>query len=186
MKPRLASSKKWTDFPVELSAQIEDAFKQNFTQFLTQKAVQVEGRIYPEEIALRVGISEKGSIKHSNFEVSLSYKPEAQNVIAGIHTCIDVAASMLTEFIAGEEVHEFPLYWTEYPFNGQKIWLQYSSENSNLEAEADRLLGLIDDNLVKKADSEETEEALERAEIVDEDTLQKERAEFLKKKTHLH
>ncbi|MFN7454491.1 MAG: hypothetical protein ACK5RO_07505, partial [Pseudobdellovibrionaceae bacterium] len=42
-----------------------------------------------------------------------------------------------------------------YEFEGRKIWLQFSTENSDLEKEADRLLGVDETSLVKEEDESE-------------------------------
>lgn len=188
MKARLNSSKKWTPFPEELKEQIRAAFLENFDIQLKNREVIVDGRIYPQELALRIGISNKGQLKHTNFEISTDYDKDKENVITKIYTCVDVAASMIADYFESNEEIEFPLYWTEYPFEETKVWLQFSTENSNLEAEADKLLGLVDENLVKDADKDqlETDEAMERAQILDEEELSQVRADFLKKKNQLH
>lgn len=187
MKARLNSSKKWTPFPQELQEQIRSAFLENFQAQLQNKEVLVEGRIYSEELAMQIGISTKGQLKQANFEISVNYDKNTDNVISKIYTCVDVAASMMADYFESNEEIEFPLYWTEYPFENTKVWLQFSTENVSLEAEADRILGIEDDHLVKNSDAEEeTDEAMDRSEVLDPEELAKKRSEFLKKKSQLH
>ncbi|MFN7454352.1 MAG: hypothetical protein ACK5RO_06790 [Pseudobdellovibrionaceae bacterium] len=156
MKPRLKTSRKWTAFPEEYRTQIEDVFRQEFSQMLGDSKLIVDGRIYPEEIVLRVGFLEKGRIAQNNFEASASYKAEGNDAMDNMANCIDAVASMMSDFFqAGEEGIEFPLSWQEYEFEGRKIWLQFSTENSDLEKEADRLLGVDETSLVKEEDESE-------------------------------
>jgi len=172
MNPRLPTSKKWTRFPVEYVQQIEQAFSDAFSAQLVSGKLILEGRIYPEEITLRVGYLENGKLQQANFEVSVAYnRLENQDAIKSIHNCIDAAASMMGEYFANDGVVEFPRSWKEYDFEGQPIFVQYSTVNSALEAEANRLLGLDEDKLVHEEAT--TEDAFEKvAEVLpaDEDS----------------
>ncbi|WP_413561494.1 hypothetical protein [Bdellovibrio sp. HCB209] len=162
MNPRLKSSKKWTNFPKEYSDQIQAVFNENFAQYLDDGELIIEGRIYTEEIVLRVGYHESGRLAQANFEVSMNYSQEQQDAVTRIHNCVDAAASMMMEYFEKEGEVDFPYVWQEFPFQGKKLYLQYSTENSNLEAEANRLLGVDDDAMVNEEN--ESEDALARAE----------------------
>lgn len=162
MNPRLKSSKKWTSFPKEYSDQIQAVFTENFAQYLDDAELIIEGRIYQEEIMLRVGYHEKGRLAQANFEVSMNYSQEEQDAVQRIHNCVDAAASMMMEYLENDGEVDFPYVWKEYPFGTKKLFLQFSTENSSLEAEADKLLGLDEGSMVH--DEEESEDALARAE----------------------
>jgi hypothetical protein len=142
MNPRKKESKKWSALPPELSQQIKTLFEESFSEYLTEKKLKVEARIYPTEVLMRVGINYKGEIRYHNFEVSIDHDPKKQNTVTQIHVAVDAIASLLLEFFDLEQEHEMPLVWQEYPFEKQKIWLQYTSTNTDLEAEANRLLGI--------------------------------------------
>lgn len=159
MKPRLISSKKWTPFPKDYLQQIELAFAEAFPGQFEENKLILEGRIYPEEILLRVGYLEKGRLKQNNFEVSSPYSPAKKDALDCIHTCVDAAASLMNEFIVSEGEVDFPTSWKDYDFGGMPIWVQYSTVNTELESEADRLLGLQEKNLV--VDESAKEDALE-------------------------
>ena len=162
MNPRLKSSKKWTNFPKEYSDQIQAVFKENFAQYLDDAELVIEGRIYSEEITLRVGYKENNRLAQANFEISMNYSQEEQDALTRIHNCVDAAASMMMEYFEKEGEVDFPYVWKEFPFQGKKLYLQFSTENSSLEAEANRLLGLDDENMVMEEN--ESEDALSRAE----------------------
>lgn len=162
MNPRLKSSKKWTNFPKEYSDQIQAVFKENFAQYLDDAELIIEGRIYSEEITLRVGYHEKGRISQANFEVSMNYSQDEQDALSRIHNCVDAAASMMMEYFEQDGEVDFPYVWSEYPFQNKKLYLRFSTENSSLEAEADKLLGLADESMV--GEEEDSEDALARAE----------------------
>lgn len=163
MIPRLKSSKKWTAFPKEYSKQIQTVFKENFAQYLKEGEILIEGRIYPEEILLRVGYLEKGRLAQANFEVSTSYSQEEQDTLGRINNCVDAAAGMLMDYFENDGDVDFPYTWKEFPFQGKKLFVQYTTENSSLEAQANQLLGMDENTLYHDVD-EEDEDALSRAE----------------------
>lgn len=160
MIPRLVTSKKWTDFPKEYISQITEVFKEGFKAELESVDFFVEGRIYPEEILLRVGILEPGRIAQANFEVSAVYDVKKQDAIEWIYTCIDAAGTMMGEYFDLDGEVEFPRTWKEIDFEGKKIFTQFTTVNTRLEAEADALLGAHEKSLVIE---EETEDALDLA-----------------------
>lgn len=168
MKPRKKESKKWSEIPPELAKQIKTVFEENFQSQLEGKRLKIEGRIYPTEIMMRLGINNKGELRFQNFEVSVDHSAQKQNTISQIHLAVDVIASLLFDYFENDEHHEIPLVWAEYPFEKEKIWLQYNSENPELEAEADKLLGLDpnDDSLLK-----ETEEDMEAYGLLDDEEV---------------
>src|SRR4051812_43570728 len=103
MIPRKKESKKWTDLPKDFSSQIKTVFEQNFKTQLDGKKLLVEGRIYPSEILLRVGINRPGELRYQNFEVSLDHSKIKQDVIAQIHIAVDAIASLMVEYFENEE-----------------------------------------------------------------------------------
>jgi len=111
---------------------------------------------------LRVGLNHKGRLTQSNFEVSSVYDPKKKDALERIHICVDAAAAMMLEYFDTAGEAEFPRIWQEFPFQDQKIFLQYTTENTDLEAQANALLGEADAALVVE---EETEDALTRAHI---------------------
>ena len=141
LSPRLKSSKKWTAFPAEYTKQMESVFRENFAVHLTDGTIKIEGRIYPQEILLRVGYHKKGELRQANFEISMEHSPSEQDALERINNCVDAAASMLLDYFEAEEGADLPYVWQEYPFQDKKLYLQFTTENSDLEKEADRLIG---------------------------------------------
>lgn len=167
MNPRLKSSKSWTKFPKEYSDQILAVFNENFAEFLKDATLIIDGRIYSEEIVLRVGYLEKGRLAQANFETSMNYSQTEQDALQRIHNCVDAAASMMMEYLESKGEVDFPYAWKEFNFQGNKVFLQFSTENSSLEEEANRLLGLTDEDLFNEEDMDD-EDALTRAELDEE------------------
>ncbi len=179
MQPRLKSSKKWTNLPPDVATQIQDVFEKNFQKELGKARLIVEGRLYPQEILLRVGYAEPGRLVQNNFEISMDYVPEDENAALNtIHLCVDVAASLLTEHFDAEEESqlEIPAIWTKFPFEETEVWIQYTTENSTLEKQANEILGEWDDSLVHLEEDDEenefddSESAADVALVADADT----------------
>ena len=59
-------------------------FDENFKTQLAGKTLKVEGRIYPAEVLMRVGINQKGELRFHNFEVSVEHDAKKQNTVLGI------------------------------------------------------------------------------------------------------
>jgi hypothetical protein len=167
MNPRLKSSNKWTSFPKEYLAQIQAVFNENFSHYLGRGELIIEGRIFSEEILLRVGYLEQGRLAQANIDVSINYSQEDQDAVKRIHNCVDAAASMMMEYLEKDGEVDFPLSWKEYPFQGKKVFLQFNTENSSLEEQANKLLGIQEDALYQ-VENETDEDALSRAEISEE------------------
>ena len=159
MNPRKKESKKWSNLPPEFSNQIKTVFEDNFSKYLSEKTIKVQGRIYPTEVLLRIGIHRKGELRFHNFEVSLDHSAVLQNTIPQIHLAVDAIASLMIEFFENEETHELPYLWREMPFEKQKIWVQFTTENPDLELEANKLLGITEGSLINE-DQTEDDEAL--------------------------
>ena len=140
MEPRLATSKKWTSLPKEYLQQIQEVFIDKFHNSLQRGQIIIEGRIYPEEFLLRVGYQGFPSTKPDNFEVSIEYDRNKQNMLQLIDKAIDCADSMMHEYFSNNKKIEFPKAWQPFDMEGQKVFLQHSTVNTELETHADRLL----------------------------------------------
>lgn len=156
LTPRLASSKKWTAVPPELCTQIRDVFAENFKEPAHSGQFFVDGRIYTQELLLQIGFLPKGRLRQVNFEVSSDYDVKKQNALELIHFSVDCIASLMQEFFsANENLEAFPLQWKSSKLDGRDIFIQVSTINTTLEEEANRLLGIANDNLVKIDGAEE-------------------------------
>lgn len=158
MQPRLKSSKKWTPLPKELLDQIRSIFSQNFAEQSKNAKIEAGGRIYPDEILIRVGFKPDHSIRQQNWQISIAYKPKRDNVMKLLHLGLDAVGALFEQMFAAETDHDFPRTWEEVDFEKRKIHIQYGTENSDLEAEANRLLGLSeseDEDAVAQGDWDE-------------------------------
>lgn len=152
---RRPTSKKWTSFPKEYLDQIRSVFQDSFAQSLGNSVLVVEGKIFPEEICLRVGFREPSALRQNNFELSIDFDPVKHNAIEKIYTCIDAVAMLMTSFFDGTPATDFPNKWKEFQFEKKILFFQFSTINTDLEAQADKLLGEDRENLVQVAPDEE-------------------------------
>lgn len=141
MEPRLKTSKKWTALPKELLTQIRTVFKTTFKDHLGGAKIEADGRIYPEEILISVGFKTEGALKQSNFMVSIPYKKGKDDVLKLLNLGTDAVGALFEQLFAAEDDSEFPRLWQEVQFENRTIYVEYTTNNSELDAEADKLLG---------------------------------------------
>lgn len=186
--PRLVTSRQWTELPEVFLSKVSHVFRNQFKFEITKGEFLVDGRIYPEELIVRIGYLENGRLKQINFEASMDIHPasksanhldlgadtksdedteiEAESKIMDLlYACIDALGSLLEEYfqLGDEEDLDVPNQWRAYEIEGQTIYLQHSTINTKLEAEADRLLGIEEKQLFHEESV--SEDALKNAEI---------------------
>jgi hypothetical protein len=170
MKPRYKISQKWTAFPAEFAEQIRSVFVQNFEKQLGKTmSLSVDGRIFQKEITLRIGLHSKGDLKHFNFEASIDLPPnpakDENKIFETISVAVDALAGLVADYFENDQDIEVPYVWTESKVDGKSVWIQHSTENPDLEAEANKLLGLEDDDgVLKDADDEKSDDILDATE----------------------
>lgn len=71
LTPRLPTSTTWTNLPSEFSAKIKTIFENQFKVEAGYGEFMVDGRIYPDEVVIRIGFLEEGRLKQINFEASI-------------------------------------------------------------------------------------------------------------------
>jgi hypothetical protein len=162
MEPRLPTSQKWTRVPADYADQVVAALAKSFPAQSEKGEWIFEGRIYPEELFLVVGYLQTGRLKQVNFEVSLQYRAGVDNVPDLLNLAVDVGASLLEEAFKADSDADFPRVWQEYTIEKRAVYIQYTVENTKLEREADKLLGLDQEQqgLVQGTDAEDDAEAL--------------------------
>lgn len=144
MTPRRSDSvpKNKTRLPQDALKLITDTLKENFSEYLADKPLAAEGYLYLEEILLRVGFKEKGAIRQFNFECSLDFNSENKTeAMELLYVAVDAIQSMVHDYIEADGDIEFPQNWTSFEFEGKTLWLKTSTVNTDLEAQADALLG---------------------------------------------
>lgn len=143
MNPRLQSSTEWTSLPNEYLEKVVEVFTQTYLTQITQKNAEfrAEGRIFAAEILVRVGFHQKGQIAQDNFEISVDFDPKTQKAQDIVGLAIDAAGAWFDAFF-DDATQEYPESWFEFEFGDDQIYVQHTTNNSELEAEADRLLGI--------------------------------------------
>ncbi len=150
MEPRLKTSTQWTPFPEEFTAQIIEVAEDHYSDYEKQgRQFTAEGRIYGNEILLRLGLkAAKGLLRQDNFEASLQFDPKKEKAIDQIHFAVDFLAETWEKYFENTpENEDLPRLWTEHVFEKRNIYLRYSSENTDLEQQANALLQIADKQL---------------------------------------
>lgn len=157
MQPRLKNSRQWTPLPEEFLNQIKSVFNQNFKEHLAHGGkVQAAGKIFPSEILVGVGYLAPGTLRQLNWEISIEYSRNKDNVMRLLHLAVDAAGALFEQLFAAENDQDFPRTWEAVEFEGRKIFVQFTTTNTELEAQADRLLGLpADSSQVAQGDWDE-------------------------------
>jgi hypothetical protein len=146
MQPRLSSSRKWSALPAEFLKQVQGVFEESFKKEIDGGKVTVQGKIFPEEVLIRVTYKKAKSLKESGFDISVGYKQPKDNVLKILHMAVDAGASLMEQLFTNEDDHDFPRTWEEVTFENRPIYVQYTTENGELETEANKLLGFEDDD----------------------------------------
>lgn len=143
MTPRrpTSSAKNKTNLPAASLTLMRESFIESFPEFLKDKEVLSEGWLYLDEIIVRIGFREKGALRQLNFDCSMDFDMQTQNPMDLIYVGIDAIESMMTQYTETEGDIEFPRDWLQFQFEGKTVWLKSSTENSELEAQANALLG---------------------------------------------
>lgn len=141
MQARRIDSIKWTSLPEELSLSVVELFKEHFKGNLDKKRVQVDGKIYPSELLFRLSFGDKTSLKQNNFWISVDLERKNQDALEQIHICVDATAAIVEEFFESEEAMDLPPTWKQFKFEKKEVYFCYSTENPDLESQADALLG---------------------------------------------
>ncbi|HEX4924577.1 MAG TPA: hypothetical protein VFV50_10840 [Bdellovibrionales bacterium] len=143
MDPRKKSRspRKSTSLPKEFLDNVKDVFTKTFKKQLKGRAIIVEGRIYPDEVLLSVGYKESPkALRQTNFEASVD--SNGKDVLKKLELCVDGISSMMSQYFEADEDLDLPRNWKAFPFEKDTIFLQYSGRNTELEAEANKILGL--------------------------------------------
>jgi hypothetical protein len=180
MHARKLSSKKWTSLPKEYLSQIQSVFESEFEASLMKGwLLEVDGKIYFEEVVFRLGLRGTSGIRQHNFYVSIDTNAKLQDANEKIPVCVDAAASMAVEFFAStEETVDFPADWQIFDFGAEKIYLAYDTINTKLESMADQILGEKSDSLVVGHELED----IDALDLASEDKIDTEAAEAIVKK----
>ena len=165
MEARLKTSKKWTALPKEFLAQVRNAFKSTFKDQLSGAKIEADGRIYPEELLISVGFKSGDALKQSNFMVSIPYRKGKDDVLKLLNLGMDAVGALFEQLFSAEDDHDFPRLWQEVDFEGRQIYVQYTTNNSELDAAADKLLGESEDEGLTGGEWEDEEDGATPDEI---------------------
>lgn len=164
MDPRLKSSTQWSPFPEELCEQTAQVLTERFSEEYDLKGGQfvVEGQIYGSEILGRYGLRFSDQLKQQNFELSFEYDSQKDKPLEAIQKSLDVIEHLWTELLEDDlEDSKLDKTWQSMPYEKKMYFFRYSTVNSRLEEEADKLLAEYEKKLVYQTEShKDSEQAL--------------------------
>ncbi len=132
---------KFENLPEDFVKLVEKSVAENYTDLLQKQTVHADGRIYPNEVILRVGFRNQDGIRQWNFLASTDHDPKEKNALDQLYLCLDALQSMFEEALQSEFEIDFPMDWKEFSWESGSIFLKHDTVNTKLEAEADALLG---------------------------------------------
>jgi hypothetical protein len=179
-KSKTPAQNPWTGLPEEFSFKVLSALEKEFTERVKKGEFIVEGKIFQDEILIRIGYIESGRLRQMNFEASIDFDRDKSTALDNFYICIDCLGVWIRDSFKNldhDESLDLPISWRATDFQGQTVFLQYSSVNSRLEQEANRLLGIANQALFNEAQA--AEDAFDLAET-DIDLTSEQAAERLK------
>lgn len=124
---------------------------------LTQENMEVSLDLNSKFTSLQPEQDDKGS----NLGTTQKSSEEPSEVLEKVKISIDAIASIFFDYFKAQKSYnpedpsqvmppelDLPLTWREISVQNTKVFFQHTTVNSDLEAEADRLLGLHSDDLV--------------------------------------
>lgn len=140
-KPRLGTSKAWTDLPDDFKLQVGELYKNHFKEQSKRGQFKVFGRIYKNEVILSLSFLPNDSIRPIQFDLSTNYSTDQEKkALIVFEKLVDCGASLFQSSFDDEEFG-VPAVWTEIDFDGTLIYAKSEAINHDLEAEANKLLG---------------------------------------------
>jgi hypothetical protein len=141
IKPRLKTSKAWTDVPEDFKLQVSELFKSHFKEPAKHGKFGVLGRIFKNEVILSFSYLPKNSIRPIQFDISTDYSTNSESkALVVFEKLVDCAASLFQSSF-DDETFGVPAIWTEIDFDGTMIYAKSEAINHELEQEANKLLG---------------------------------------------
>ncbi len=140
MTPRDEKNTAYTTFPEELLIAVQDHFTEEFLNEAESGDFFSFGRIYQNEIVLRVGYLKKGSISQVNFDTSTESSNSQAGIITSIEDLVFGTKELFVDYFKNKNLEHFSYHWN--PLNSSsKVHYKFDATNTGLESQADALLG---------------------------------------------
>lgn len=146
-----SEKKKYSRLPEDFTQLLKKSVEENIEvlgKMSPSPSLNIRGRVYPNEVILELELSETDRILRHNFRGSMDYNSEEQDTLDRLDDLANALASMMEQFLEFEinkedelELMDLPLDYKEFPYDGRKVYLMYHTENTDLDAQADALLG---------------------------------------------
>lgn len=146
IKPRLKSSKALTILPESFQKQVTELLKTHFSEHSKKGYFKVDGVISKNEIVFRYSYQPQDSIKTIQFDLSLEYNSSRSDfkddpLMKVFEVLSDLGASLFHSLFEDQDF-ELPSLWSPIEFENHTIYIQSEGIHSQLESQADEILGL--------------------------------------------
>ena len=140
MQGRRKESYKYTPFPKEYCQQIQSVLQDYFASKLPKVRWIVQGHIYAKEICILVGFVPEKRLQQKNIILSMDFDPQEEKCKEKVEKCMDLLSDLLKHHLQGVWPHS--LQWEKITLRNkeEEIYFKTSTLNTELEAQADRLL----------------------------------------------
>lgn len=132
----------FSKLPKDITEAIAEILTETFQSQSEKGTFKAQGHVYASEIVLRAGYLESGRISQINFDLSIKTSPQSQQAVKDLDELTAVAKELFVSYFKSENLEDFSYTWKPYPTTSAKpIHYKYDGTNTNLENEADKLLG---------------------------------------------
>lgn len=153
MDPRLPQSKAWTALPEDFKTQVVEILGTHFQEQAQKGKFMLDGKIFKNEILMRIGYLEKNVLRPVQFDLSIDYDSKAGQPMKFFENLVDLGASLLQAYFKNPD-EDFPYEWHGLDFEGKTIFLKRDTTNQELEDIANQLLGETQDQELIHGDLE--------------------------------
>ncbi len=143
MEPRLATSRtaRSVQLPGDLRDLIKNVLQEIYGEQLGQQKIEIDGRIYEKEIVVAAGLSKPGTLRQTNLETSIDFKPGQQQATDQIHRCVEALGAAFGDLFNEEAHRELPAVWQPYFVEQTELFMRSSTRNFALDQKASEFLG---------------------------------------------
>ncbi len=169
IKSRLESSTQWTQLPKDWCKEVENLLtsqlkKTSNGKDLSPGSFHVLGRVFPQEILLVMGRSEKSRLFQKNIFISfdIEFEEASDKTQEKLFKAVDVGALLLEKALSVRDKDFIPtLLWEEYEYEEILFYNKWDTQNTMLEIEANKILGISDEALINETEDSENTESIE-------------------------
>jgi hypothetical protein len=152
IEPKNKNNSAFTKLPQELLETITAVFDENFEEQAKIGKFIAFGQVHQNEMVLRIGYVEDGSIGQINFDTSNVASGSEAQIIASLEEMVFATKELFLDYFKNKNLESFSYHWNPLTASEKagQVYYKLDSTNTSLEKEANALLG-------ENFDSDETD-----------------------------